>query len=80
MFFPQKAIGEQHYAYFYASLCFSLRHKKVPGRGNKKISFKELLICKCKSQFELYKEEEINSAKKFTELNTFKDPVMFNIY
>lgn len=50
------------------------------GEGDKMTSFKKLIISKCQSLFEQDKAQELDSAKKFSEINSCKDPVIyFNI-
>jgi translation initiation factor 4G len=54
---------------------------QVISEGDKPISFKKLIISKCQSLFELDKAQEMDSAKKLSEINSCKDPVnILNIF
>lgn len=55
-----------------------MQNLQVPGTGNKMTSFKKLIISKCQSLFELDKAQEMDSAKKLTEINSCQDPVMID--
>jgi len=48
----------------------------VSSKDGKTASFKKLIISKCQSLFELDKAQEMDSAKKLTEINSCKDPVI----
>lgn len=52
--------------------------KVSSGEDNKTATFKNLIIGKCQSLFELDKTHEINLAKKRAEINFCEDPVIFN--
>lgn len=45
-----------------------------------KMTFKKLIISKCQSLFELDKAQEMDSAKKLSEINSCKDPVNIIIF
>lgn len=47
------------------------------GEGGNKKTFKKLIISKCQSLFELDKAQEMDSAKKLSEINSCKDPVIY---
>lgn len=49
---------------------------QVISEDDKTISFKKLIISKCQSLFELDKAQEMDSAKKLSEINSCKDPVI----
>jgi len=49
---------------------------QVSSKDGKTASFKKLIISKCQSLFELDKAQEMDSAKKLTEINSCKDPVI----
>ncbi|XP_025411781.1 eukaryotic translation initiation factor 4 gamma 3-like isoform X3 [Sipha flava] len=70
----EKAIEEQSFAPLYASLCSAMQTVQVISEGDKPISFKKLIISKCQSLFELDKAQEMDSAKKLSEINSCKDP------
>ncbi|XP_060860797.1 eukaryotic translation initiation factor 4 gamma 3-like [Metopolophium dirhodum] len=69
----KKAIEEQHFVPLYSSLCSAMQSVHVKSKDGKTISFKKLIISKCQSLFELDKAQEMNSAKKRTEINSCKD-------
>lgn len=48
---------------------------QVNSKDGKTASFKKLIISKCQSLFELDKAQEMDSAKKLTEIDSCKDPV-----
>ncbi|KAL5235291.1 hypothetical protein ACI65C_002701 [Semiaphis heraclei] len=70
----EKAIEEQSFAPLYASLCSAMQSVQVSSKDGKTASFKKLIISKCQSLFELDKAQEMDSAKKLTEINSCKDP------
>lgn len=70
----EKAIEEQSFAPLYASLCSAMQSVQVNSKDGKTASFKKLIISKCQSLFELDKAQEMDSAKKLTEINSCKDP------
>lgn len=71
-----KAIEEQSFAPLYASLCQAMQGLQVNyDNGTKTTSFKKLIISKCQSLFELDKAQEMDSAKRLSEINSCKDPV-----
>ncbi|XP_022171727.1 eukaryotic translation initiation factor 4 gamma 3-like isoform X2 [Myzus persicae] len=70
----EKAIEEQSFAPLYASLCAAMQSVQVSSKDGKTASFKKLIISKCQSLFELDKAQEMDSAKKLTEINSCKDP------
>ncbi|XP_016662697.2 eukaryotic translation initiation factor 4 gamma isoform X2 [Acyrthosiphon pisum] len=47
---------------------------KVSTKDGKTVSFKKLIISKCQSSYELHEAQEIDAAKKLTEINSCKDP------
>lgn len=47
------------------------------GEGGNKMTFKKLIISKCQSLFELDKAQEMDSAKKLSDINSCKDPVIY---
>ncbi|KAF0749869.1 eukaryotic translation initiation factor 4 gamma 3-like isoform X3, partial [Aphis craccivora] len=70
----EKAIEEQSFAPLYASLCSAMQSVQVHSKDGKTASFKKLIISKCQRLFELDKAQEMDSAKKLTEINSCKDP------
>ncbi|XP_060849935.1 eukaryotic translation initiation factor 4 gamma 3-like isoform X2 [Rhopalosiphum padi] len=70
----EKAIEEQSFAPLYASLCSAMQSVQVNSKDGKTASFKKLIISKCQSLFELDKAQEMDSAKKLTEIDSCKDP------
>ncbi|KAL4089885.1 hypothetical protein QTP88_024825 [Uroleucon formosanum] len=70
----EKAIEEQSFAPLYSSLCSAMQSVQVNSKDGKTVSFKKLIISKCQSLFELDKAQEMDSAKKLTEINSCKDP------
>ncbi|XP_050056621.1 eukaryotic translation initiation factor 4 gamma 3-like isoform X2 [Aphis gossypii] len=70
----EKAIEEQSFAPLYASLCSAMQSVQVNSKDGKTASFKKLIISKCQSLFELDKAQEMDSAKKLTEITSCKDP------
>lgn len=71
-----QAIEEQSFAPLCASLCSAMKTVQVNSKDGETASFKKLIINKCQSLFELDKAQEIYSAKKLTEINSCKDPVI----
>ncbi|XP_050535904.1 eukaryotic translation initiation factor 4 gamma 3-like isoform X2 [Daktulosphaira vitifoliae] len=70
----EKAIEEQSFAPLYASLCYAMQGLQVIyENGTKSTSFKKLIISKCQSLFELDKAQEMDSAKRLSEINSCKD-------
>ncbi|KAF0728547.1 eukaryotic translation initiation factor 4 gamma 3-like isoform X4 [Aphis craccivora] len=70
----EKAIEEQSFAPLCACLCSAMQSVQVNSKDGKIASFKKLIISKCQSLFELDKAQEMDSAKKITEINSSKDP------
>jgi len=52
-----------------------MKSLKVISNNGKKATFKNLIIDKCQSLFELDKDQEIESAKKYTKIRLCKDQV-----
>jgi len=80
LFFKFQAIEEQHFAPLYSSLCSAMQSVQVSSKDGKTTSFKKLIISKCQSLFELDKAQEMDSAKKLTEINSCKDSVISMTY
>jgi len=49
---------------------------QVISNNGKKAKFKNLIVNKCQSLFELDKDREIESAKKYTKIRLCKDQVV----
>eukprot|EP00102_Acyrthosiphon_pisum_P024849 XP_016662059.1 PREDICTED: eukaryotic translation initiation factor 4 gamma 3-like isoform X2 [Acyrthosiphon pisum] len=69
----EKAIEEQWFAPLCSSLCSAMQSLKVISNNGKKATFKNLIIDKCQSLFELDKDQEVESAKKYTKIRLCKD-------
>jgi len=76
VYFKFQAIEEQHFVPLYSSLCSAMQSVHVKSKDGKTTYFKKLIISKCQSLFELDKAQDMNSAKKRTEINSCKDSVI----
>lgn len=56
-----------------------MKSLQVISNNGKKAMFKHLIVNKCQSLFELDKDQEMESAKKYTKIHLCKDQV-FLIY
>lgn len=77
--FYSQAIQEQNFASVYVKLCSVDMYVTVA--DNETISFKDLIIKKCKSLFESGKSHIMESSNKLQDIDLCRDPVIYyNLY